>query len=654
MTARQRQFLPWTQPLPIIRRFSPPRPLKDPQLSMLQEIRKYAKSWVSSVFLGGLALSFALWGIADIFRGSSDTTVFSIGSVQVGADLFSREFHNIMRNARTALTPEQSKVAGEQILDRMIAGTALDLVVSKLGLTTTDARIRAQVQDAPAFKGPLGTFDHATFVQIIARAGYSESEFIAAMRKDSARDQMLRSIEGGFLMPPDYARAIFAYVNELRAAEYIIVTPEMVGSIKPPSDAVLAAFVKTHSDRFSTPEYRSVSYASIGVDDVAATITVSDKQVQDELDANKSDYVVPEKRRIEQIGFKSEAEATAAKKALDAGKSFEALAAERNLRPADYQLGELSQSDLAIDPARASAAFALPSNGISAPVKGTFGWVLIHVTDIVAGTSKSHDEVKQALVRKLATAKLTDIANAFTDAVGGGASVEDAARKSGMHFAHIPAIDVQGMAPDGSKVAAAGNPEFLAQIFKSEIGDEGDPFPTADGHYYALKVDGVTPPKLRPIEAIRSQALALWIAGEQEIELKAKAATLTAQANMAHALNNIAASLGTSLQTSPALTRGTDNSTFSKALIASLFNAPAGGVVSGPKVGGGYVIARVTGIEHPSPEGDPSYVQGVRQLSGEIAADFSSSLAKAEQVREGVTINQKLVDTTIGNSGSGS
>ena len=254
---------------------------------MLQEIRKYAKSWVSSVFLGGLALSFALWGIADIFRGSADTTVFSIGSVQMGADLFSREYHNVMRNARTALTPEQSKLAGEQILDRMIAGTALDLVVSKLGLTTTDARIRAQVQEAPAFKGPLGTFDHATFVQILARAGYSESEFIATMRKDSARDQMLRSVEGGFLMPPDYARAIYAYINELRAAEYIVLTPAMVGAVKPPSDAVLANYIKNHADRFSTPEYRSVSYASIGVDDVAPTITVSDRQVQDELDKQK-------------------------------------------------------------------------------------------------------------------------------------------------------------------------------------------------------------------------------------------------------------------------------------------------------------------------------------------------------------------------------
>ena len=85
---------------------------------MLQEIRKYAKSWVSSVFLGGLALSFALWGIADIFRGSADTTIYSLGSTQIGADLFAREYRNFLRNAGTTLTPEQSKAAGEQILNR--------------------------------------------------------------------------------------------------------------------------------------------------------------------------------------------------------------------------------------------------------------------------------------------------------------------------------------------------------------------------------------------------------------------------------------------------------------------------------------------------------------------------------------------------------
>lgn len=207
-------FLPSASPLPIIRRFLPPRPVRNVGFFMLQEMRKYAQSWVSSVFMGALALSFALWGIADIFRGNADTTVYSIGSTQVGSDLFAREFHNVMRNAGTTLTPDQTKLAGQQILDRMMTGTALDMIAAKLGLTATDDRVRAQIQSMQAFNGALGTFDHATFVQVIGRAGYNEAEFVAAIRKDVARDQMLRAIEGGYLMPPDYARAIYSYVNE--------------------------------------------------------------------------------------------------------------------------------------------------------------------------------------------------------------------------------------------------------------------------------------------------------------------------------------------------------------------------------------------------------------------------------------------------------
>jgi hypothetical protein len=76
--------------------------------------------------------------------------------------------------------------------------------------------------------------------------------------------------------------------------------------------------------------------------------------------------------------------------------------------------------------------------------------------------------------------------------------------------------------------------------------------------------------------------------------------------------------------------------------------------VYGPATGGGYVIARVSGIAHiPPKQNDLEFLRGVRQLSGQIASDFTISLAKAEQEREGVTINQKLVDSTIGNSGSG-
>ncbi len=618
---------------------------------MLQEIRKYAKSWVSSVFLGALALSFALWGIADIFRGSADTTVFSIGSTEVGADLFAREYHNLIRNAGATLTPDQSRAAGQQILDRMITTTSLDVVVDKLGLTASDARVIAQIQSMSAFHGPLGKFDRATFVQAISRAQYTEGQFVVAIRKDLGRDQMLRSVEGGYALPSDYALAIFAYINEVRAAEYFVLTPSMLGPIAAPGDDVLSGYLKAHPERFSTPEYRAVSYASIGIDDVASAIVVTDKQVQDEFDANRTDYVVPEKRDLEQITFPSEAEAKVAKAALDAGTPFAALAMERHLKPSDYQIGTVVAVDL--DAPRSAAFFALPLNAVSAPVKGAFGWVLMRVTKIAFGSTRNHDEIKLALQRKLASAKLTDIANAFTDAVGGGASIAEAARKSGMHFGQIAAVDAQGLAPDGSKVAATSSAELLAQIFKSEVGDEGDPFSSADGHFYALKVDRVTPPQVKPLNSIRAQAIAQWTADQQAVQLKARAAALVSRANMSHSLDDIARSVGVAVQASPALTRGTDTPVFGKVLVQSLFKAPAGGIVYGAASGGGYVIARVSGIAHPPPpQNELEFMRGVRQLSGQIASDFTIALAKAEQERAGVTINQKLVDTTVGGSGS--
>ena len=621
---------------------------------MLQEMRKYAKSWVASIFMGGLALSFAVWGIADIFRGSPDTDVFTVGSTKVPVEQFARDFHNAMRNAGTVLPPDQAKLLGQQVADRMMLGIALDNIVAGLGLTASDARVRQQVQTIQAFYGPLGSFDHDKFVQVIGQAGYSEDEFVAVSRKDAARSQMLRAVEGGFDMPPDYARAIFSYINEARAAEYVVLTPASVGEIAPPAEAALAAYVKAHPERFSTPEYRDVNLASITVDDVAAKIAVSDKQIQQEIDDNRAEYVTDEKRVLEQIGFKSEDEAKAAKAAVDSGKTFAALAAERKLTDADFKLGELTQADLAIDPARAKAAFALPPGGTSAPIKGNFGWVLMHAVSITPGVAKSHDEVKLALQRKLALDKMTDIANVYTDAVSSGADVPEAARKSGMKFIHIAAIDAQGLAPDGSKVAAVVNPELLAAIFKAEVGEDADPFQTTDGSNFAIKVNGVMPPKAKPLDAVRAAATASWIGEQRLARLRAKAAQLAAKATADHSLAAVAASLGTPYVTSPALTRGTDGGLFTKPIVAAVYAAPAGAAIFAPTADGGFIVARVSGIVHPAPpDSDLNFARGVRQLSGQIASDITETLAKAYQKKEGLSINQKLVDTTVGgNSGS--
>ena len=48
---------------------------------MFQGILTNLKSWAIKIFLGLIALSFAVWGIGDIFRGNSDPIVASIGNI---------------------------------------------------------------------------------------------------------------------------------------------------------------------------------------------------------------------------------------------------------------------------------------------------------------------------------------------------------------------------------------------------------------------------------------------------------------------------------------------------------------------------------------------------------------------------------------------
>jgi peptidyl-prolyl cis-trans isomerase D len=624
---------------------------------MLQEMRKYSRSLFSTILLGGLSMVFVLWGVSGYFQGNIDTNVYSVGSTSIPVESFSREYQDASKQAMASRpgdtpTPEQQRQIGQSVLTEMMLRTALDNVTNRLGLTATDARVAQQIQSIGAFSNSLGAFDHDKFVAVLAQHGFTEQGFTERSRADIARSQLIRGVEAGFVLPPDYARAIFAYIDETRAADYIVLTPSSVTPPTPPSEAVLAAYVKAHPDNFSTPEYRSVSYAGVSIADIAATIQVTDKQIQDEIDANKADYITPEKRDLEQIKFASEADAKAAKAALDGGKTFDALAAERKLKDADYKLGTVTKEDL--DPSR-QVFFTLPEHAVSDPVKSTFGWVIMRVAKVTPGTAKSHDEVKAVVQKKLAYDKMTTMANAYTDAVAGGASVQEAAQKAGMKYVHIPAIDDSGLAPDGKKAIDPANPELLAAIFKAEVSEDGDPFQTSDGSYFALRVDGTTPPAVKPLDAVRAQATSRWIAEQGLVALRIKAQQLAARGNAEHSLAGAASSVGAPvLQIGPLTRGGVPNGLFSPEVTRALFNTPGGGSVAVRANSNTYIVARITGIRHPvPPENDLRYQSGVSQFGREVAADVTVSLAKAVQKKDGTTINQKLVDSTIGGGSAG-
>ena len=627
---------------------------------MIQWMHGLSKSWMATLLMGALTLSFVVWGIADVFTGASTSAVASVGGTDIGPAEFQRAYRNFLRNesqrSGSEITPEMAEKMGlgQVVLQQMLSRTAVDNEVQKLGLTASDAALAQEVRAIPAFRGTLGQFDRQTFTQVIARAEYSEEQFLGEMRQDLTRGQLNYAIEGNFQLPATYMQAIYQYSAEKRAADFVILTPEQAGDVAAPNDAALEAYVKAHAGKYSTPEYRDVTYAAIMPADVEAQVAVTDAQIQQAYDAKKSTYVVPEKRDVEQIEFKTEAEAKEARAKIQAGTKYEDVAAQRGLKPDQISLGTLAQEELP-DEERAKAIFALPLNEVSQPIKTGFGgYALARVTKIAPGSSKSLADVKEDIRKDLDSQitanKLVDVVNAYTDARSNGDDFQAAAKKAGMKISRVSAMDATGLKADGGKAEVPADPEFLPAAFKGEVGDDSDPFSTKLGAYYVVHVNGVTPPKLKPMDQVRAQALADWISEQKSQLLAAKAQAMAAQAVKDKSLDAIAKQLKVSVQHSPALTRTTNDTMFSAPLVAKLFAAAPGGIEFAPQgLSGNYMIAQITGISHPqvNPQ-DPAFQSGMGRFSQSVAQDFSVDAAKAARARQGTKINQKLVASVTG------
>jgi peptidyl-prolyl cis-trans isomerase D len=222
-----------------------------------------------------------------------------------------------------------------------------------------------------------------------------------------------------------------------------------------------------------------------------------------------------------------------------------------------------------------------------------------------------------------------------------------------MRFGRVAAIDAQGLAPDGSRTALPADADLLKQIFAADVGETGDPFSLKDGHTYALNVAGVTPPKLKPLAAVREDAVRLWLAIQSGRQLQLQAAMLAGEAHNEGNLSAIAQKIGAPVQTGPVLSRQQSSDLFSPQLVALIFREPPGGMAYGPTTNrAAMVIARVTGISHPQiPADNPMVQRGFRQIAGQFQEDLILSLAKAGRDKQGVKINQKLVDQTLGGEG---
>ncbi len=132
--------------------------------------------------------------------------------------------------------------------------------------------------------------------------------------------------------------------------------------------------------------------------------------------AHKSQFGTPETRNMRIILAKTAAQAAQAKKAIQSGQSWTAVAKKYSIDPTTKNTGGLltNVGKSSQDAALSTAAFAAPANKLVGPVKGQFGYYVIDVLKVNPATSRSLAQSTALIKQTLTTQAQTIAANAVT------------------------------------------------------------------------------------------------------------------------------------------------------------------------------------------------------------------------------------------------
>lgn len=630
---------------------------------MLQGINRIGKSWVGKVLVavlfGFLIISFAIWGIGDIFRGSVRTQVATVGNVDISAETFRNayqiEYQNLIRRAGRSITPAQARAFGleQRVLARLVSDAALAQDTERLGLRIPDSLVIQRIQADPAFHGPGGTFDRPRFVDLLRQTGISEQDYVRDQRGAVARQQLAEGLFGALNVPLAMRETVHRFQTERRSAEYIQLDPKTVGEMPAPSDAQVSSFYEERKASFRAPEYRAMNVMVLDPAKIAKPETVSDEQARDYYARTQDErYGSPEKRAVQQILFPTRAEAEAASARIKSGTPFETIATERGVDEATLNLGTLTKAEI-VDPATAEAAFALAEGGVSEPIEGRFGPALLRVTKIEPSTRKPFEEVsaeiKNEIARERARTEAKTLHDAIEDERAGAKPLGEIAKQRGLTWLEVPAVDRTGRDKAGQEVAVPNRNAVVAAAFQSEVGADTEAVSTPEGGYVWFELTGVEPAADRPLEAVRDQVVEGWRRSEISRALAEKARQLAERVDKGEAMSAIAAELGQPLKTAGDLARGQAKDGLVANVISRVFATPVGKASSTPSGEESRVLFKVTGASVPpfvTTTQESSAME--TQLRNLLSEDLLTQYVADVQKRLGVRLYPENVRRAIG------
>lgn len=586
---------------------------------MLESMRSHAQSWIAKVILGGIILSFGLWGVGDYFMGSHVEYVAEIDGTPVTDVAFQNAYERQLNSYRNMLGKQFSKTLADQIgvkdetLQTLINRQLLLEEAGKMGLTAPEGELAATIQSNPAFQSAAG-FDANRYRLLTRNMGYANPrDFENELRMSIMVDALQRALINSAHVSEAEVRASFDRAYEQRVLTAVVVNPDSLLKNINISDEQARSYYEEHSNRYQSPMKVKLVAVEIAPQALAADTVVDDADIQTAYEERAAEFSTPEERRASHIlarikdSNNAEEKAAARKKIeaakarLDAGEDFAKIAKAMSDDTTAAKGGDLSYFRRGtMVPAFDEAVFAMKKGETSGIIETQFGYHIIHLADIKPAAVKSlaevHDQLAESLRMEKAKEEAYKLSEDLDNALGMEGSLLAAAKNinlKAMEIGPISASETLGNA------FLASDSSLRRLAFSTMPGDAVNIHELDDGRFVALEVLDRIEPTTLPFAEVAASAYADAKQDQADQQARELAQTMLTEAGSKSA-DQLAQKYGQAKYVSKPVRRdgtGDSNDWLTGNILNEAFTLNQGGWLSAPQqVNKGYAVVQVQDV----------------------------------------------------------
>ncbi|MDP1026128.1 SurA N-terminal domain-containing protein [Sphingomonas sp. KR1UV-12] len=629
---------------------------------------------VTFVVLGVIALAFAAGDVSNIAgsaAGIGGNDIAKIGKEEITvAELRQRAGDEVAAARRTQPTADMAGYlqagALEQALDRMIGATSLAVFGRDQGMAISKRLVDGQIASIPALQGPTGKFDENLYRRILAERKLTD----AGIRKDIAQELLAQQLTaptvGAASVGEQMARPYAALMLERRQGQAGFIPTATLPAGPAPTAAELQAFYGRNLSRYRVPERRSLRYALVTPEQVRAAATPTEAEVARAYQQNRAAYQASEKRTVSQVIVADQAGAQALAAKVRAGTSLADAA-----RAAGLEASTLTGLDKAALTAQSSAAvadaaFGAAKGAVLGPIRGPLGFAVVRVDAVEQVPARTLDQVRPAIVAELTQRKAADalatLHDKLDDALGGGATFDEAIADAKLQPRTTPALTATGIDPAAPAQPDPALQPLLAAAFSAAEDDAPQLVQTdKDGSFAVVAVGQIVPAAPRPLADIRAAVTSDLIADRRRQAARRIAGQVLAAVNKGTPLAQAMVAAGVAApQVKPLVGTRAElaRQQAPDPAMATLFGmAPRSTRLVEAPQGAGWLIVRLDGAQQGDVAGNPTLIAGVRSDLGRLSGnEFAQQFARAARTQVGVKTNAsalaKLKAELAGQGGS--